>query len=300
MVAPYHLVHNAFVVQSGGCLAPIMGGSHGARSDVIPAPPGQFYWPMGSFVDGSTLFVFAQRFVPGGGLCGCVALDTQIAKFALPGLQFLGTSPSPAPALLPEFGSGVFTANGYHYIVGRSDASGARRDYQYLARTQIGVDPSTTPWQYWNGGTSATDADNWSALGANVGCVPGAPGAAGTGGACPMQFEMPGVGLGSGGPNAPVWVSPRGDGSFVASAKPHDVNSGEIYTWRSPTPYGPWKSPTWAQNTHAPAGGFTYSGRVFQLPGAFPSAQYSTNGPDNEHHTDSYKVIFAGPNFPYA
>ena len=40
MVPPYHSVHNAFVVQSGGCLTPILGGSHGARTDLIPLRPG--------------------------------------------------------------------------------------------------------------------------------------------------------------------------------------------------------------------------------------------------------------------
>jgi hypothetical protein len=115
-----------------------------------------------------------------------------------------------------------------------------------------------------------------------------------------MQFEMAaGASPGSSGPNAPLWVSPRPDGAFVSSAKPHDVYSSVINTWRSPTAYGPWTAPTWAQNTPPPPGGFTYSGRVFQLPGASPTAQYNTNGPDNDLHTDSYKIIFLGPNFPY-
>jgi hypothetical protein len=231
MADPYHLVRNAFVVQSGGCLTPVMGGSHGARTDVIPAPPGQFSWPMGAFVDGPTLYVFVEHYVPGGGLCGCVALDVQIAKFALPSLQYLGTSASPAQGLLPEFGSSVFSDQAFHYIVGRSDPSGTHRDYHYLARVPLGADPVTTAWQYWNGGSAPSDADNWSPTGMSVACAAGTPGAAGTGGACPMQFEMPGSAtLGPAGPNASLWVIPRTDGSFVASAKPHDVNSSVIDT----------------------------------------------------------------------
>jgi hypothetical protein len=304
MVAPYRSVHNAFIVQSGGCLTPILGGAHGARTDLIPAPPGQYYWPMGAYADGATLYVFLERFIPGGGLCGCIALDIQIARFSLPDLALVDVRPSPGPTLLPEFGSGVFTANGFHYFVGRNTPDAQHPDYQFLARVPEGADPAdpvTTPWQYWNGGTSPTDTDNWSANGVNVACVPGAPGAAGTGGACPMQFQMSTLGpLTNAGPNASLWVLPRSNTSFVASAKPHDVYSNQIQTWSAPTATGPWSSPTYAQSTPAPAGGFSYSGRVFQLPGGVPTAQYSTAGPDTDRYTDTYKVVFLGPHFPYA
>jgi hypothetical protein len=307
LVPPYHSVHNAFVVQTGGCLTPILGGSHGARTDLIPAPPGQFYWPMGAFVGGATLYVFAQRFVPGGGLCLCVALDIEIAKFALPSLQFLGTSPSPAAGLLPEFGSGVVTAapravatpedpGGFHYFVGRNSPDAQHPRYQYLARVPMGTDPSTAgSWTYWNGGTTKSDAD-WGVLDANSPCTVDTSTGVGSGGACPMQFEMPGSFITTpDGPNAGLWVIPQPDGSFLASAKLRDVYPDPINTWRSTTPYGPWIQTRFAASTPPPAGGFTYAGRVFQLPGAELTAQYSTNGPDNEHHTDVYKVIFATP-----
>jgi len=111
-----------------------------------------------------------------------------------------------------------------------------------------------------------------------------------------MQFEMQGSAVTTpDGPNAGLWVIPRPDGSFLASAKLRDVYPDPIYTWRSRTPYGPWVQPRFAATTTPPAGGFTYSGHVFQLPGAEVTAQYNTNGPNNDQHTDSYKVIFATP-----
>jgi len=296
MVPPYHSVHNAFVVQSGGCLTPILGGSHGARTDLIPAPPGQFYWPMGAFVNGSTLNLFVQRFAPGSGLCGCVALDVEIAKFALPSLQFVGTSPSPAVGLLPEFGSAVVTSGGFRYFVGRNSPDAQHPKYQYLARIPVGTDPSTPgSWRYWNGGTTRTESD-WGVLDARSACTVNTTTGVGSGGACPMQFEMPGSGVTTpDGPNAGLWVIPRPDGSFLASAKLRDVYPDPIDTWRSTTPYGPWTQPRFAATTNPPTGGFTYSGRVFQLPGAELTAQYNINGPNNDQHTDSYKVIFATP-----
>ena len=107
---------------------------------------------------------------------------------------------------------------------------------------------------------------------------------------------MPGVAPATNdGPNAALWVTPQPDGSFLASAKLRDVWADPITTWRSTTPYGPWTQPKFAASTPAPAGGFTYMGRVFQLPGAASAAQFSTNGPDNDRHTDSYKVIFSAP-----
>jgi hypothetical protein len=290
MVAPYRLVRNAFVLQSGGCLTPIMGGSHGARTDVIPAPAGQYYWPMGAYVDGPTLYVFAQRFVPGPGLCGCVALDIEIAKFSAATLQYLGMGASPAVGLLPEFGNGVVTANGFHYIFGRNTPDGQHPDYQYVARVPVGTDPSVAIWQYWNGGVSSNDPDNWTTAGTSVPCTPG------TGGACPMQFEMPTSGAPPAiGPSAPLWAIQKSDGTFLASAKLRDVYPDPINTWSSPTPYGPWTQRKVVASTPAPAGGFTYNGRVFQLPGAALTASYNTNAPDNDHHTDVYKVLFRTP-----
>lgn len=289
MVDPYQFVRNAFVVQTGGCLTPLMGGVHGARSDVIPAPSsGQWYWPMSAYVEGSVLYVFVQRYLPGTGVCGCVALDNRIAKFSLPGLTYLGTSPSPAAALLPEFGNSGVTAGAFRYFVGRGDPTGLHRNWHYLARVPVGADPTTTPWEFWNGGTSAADAANWSTDGTSVACNPG------LGGACPMSFEMPGAAsTTTEGPNAGLWVIPQSGGTFLASAKLEDVDSDPINAWFAPTPSGPWTGRTFVTNTPPPAGGFTYGGRVFQLPGAARTAQYSTNGPDNDHHTDVYKVLFA-------
>ncbi len=294
MADPYRLVRNAFVVQSGGCLTPMLGGVHGARTDVIPAAAGEFFWPMGAFADSGTLYVFVQKFVPGGGLCGCVALDMEIARFALPGLQLLGVGPSPSSGLLPEFGGTVTSTTDFHYFVGRNTPDGQHPRTHYLARVPVGSDPTAgASWRYWNGGSTGTDAD-WGTDDATVPCAVTA--GVGSGGACPMQFEMPGVGsLTSEGPNAPLSVIELGDGTFLAGAKLRDVYADPVDTWRSPTPYGPWTQPTFAASTPAPAGGFTYNGRVFQLPGAAVTVSYNTNAPDNDKHTDMYKVIFAAP-----
>jgi hypothetical protein len=296
MVAPYRSVHNAFVVQSGGCFTPILGGTHGARADLIPAPPGQFYWPMGAYVDGSVLRVFLMRFAPGSGICGCVALDIEIAKFSLPGLQLIGTGPSPGVGPLPEFGSAVYTAGGFNYFVGRNSPDGLHPRWQYLARVPIGTDPSTPgTWRYWNGGSTGTDSD-WGLNGTGTPCTVDPNTLIGSGGACPMRFEMPGSATPTPeGPNSPLWVVPQPNGTFLASAKLADVLPDPINTWVAPTPYGPWVGRKFAANTPGPAGTFTYSGRVFQLPGANPTAQYSTAGPHTDWYTDTYKVLFATP-----
>jgi hypothetical protein len=288
MADPYRLVRNAFVVQSGGCLTPMLGGTHGARTDLIPAAAGEFFWPMGAFVDGASLFVFVQKFVPGGGLCGCVALDMEIARFALPSLQLLGVSPSPSSGRLPEFGGAVVTTTDFHYFVGRNTPDGNDPRVHFIARIPVGSDPTAAAsWRYWNGGSTGT-GDDWGTGDATVPC--------GSGGACPMQFEMPGSGsLASDGPNATLSVIQLADGTFLAGAKLRDVVPDPIHTWRSPTPYGPWTQPTLVAETPAPPGGFTYNGRIFQLPGAALTASYNTNADDNDQHTDVYKVLFRAP-----
>src|SRR5260370_20457457 len=50
------IVRNSFVVQTGSCFAPLMGGAPLARSELIPNPASNaWYWPASCVVDGSLL-----------------------------------------------------------------------------------------------------------------------------------------------------------------------------------------------------------------------------------------------------
>jgi hypothetical protein len=287
IATPYWFVHNSFIVQAGGCLTPMLGGTHGARVDVVGAPPGQFFWPVAAFVDGGSLVMFLQRTatVPGN-ICLCMTIGIDIARFSLPGLNLVSLDPSPAPfdaVNAPVFGSDVVTEAGFHYIYGH------RADEHFVARVAVGADiTSASQWRYWNGGTTGTDAD-WTATSTDP-CTPG------TGGACPMGFDMPNA---NAGPLAGLAVVNDPGGGFMASAKLQDVLPLPVYTWWSASPVGPWTQPRFAASTPSPPGGFTYGGRVFFLPGSgagvTPTVQYSTNAPDNVGNAYGYRVVFKVP-----
>lgn len=303
LVSGYGFVHNSFVLQEGPCFTPLFGGPHGARTSRVPEPAAnEFYWPMGAFASGSTLYVFLQHSAPDPGtICNCQTLGIRIATFSLPNLVLqspIVTSPAPFSAnTYPVFGDSVVTSSGYHYIYGHQN------DRQYVARVAVGDNLATaSSWTYWNGGTSVIDAQNWTATSLTACAPPVAPGAPGTGGACPMSFDMP-----TGGPanavNGPftsiaVIADPGGNG-FLASAKREDLGGDPVYTWWSASPVGPWTLPKIAAPSTPPSSGFAYGGRVFHLPGtngtAQMTAEYSRNANVTPTHASTYKVVFEPP-----
>lgn len=289
MVDPYRMVHNAFLVEEGPCITPRFGGTRGARTDLLPAPAGEWRWPLSGFVDGSKLRVFVQGARYGPGLCGCVALGVDIATFSLPDLAFEGVVASPRPEVLPTFGIGVVTSGGYHYVYGR--------DFQLssVARVAVGADVTDgASWRYWNGGVTGTDAD-WGTDGTGA-CLPG------SGGPCPMTFEMPGGVTSTTGPNASLFVQADPSGGFVASAMAADVSDPTILVWHGATAVGPWLDPQVAATPIPPANGFAYAGKVFRVASAGPAApwmaSYSTNRGDNHLHVSGYKVVFTDAGYP--
>ncbi len=290
MVDPFRMVHTAFLAQQGACITPTFAGSRGARTDLVPSPAtDEWRWPLSGFVDGSQLRMFVQSFRRGSGLCQCIPLGVEVATFSLPGLTLQSVVASPRPEVLPEFGTGVVTADGFHYIYGRD------HDLGYVARVPVGADVTDgATWRYWNGGVTGTDAD-WGTDGTS-GCLPG------LGGPCPMTFEMPGGTVSTTGPNAGLYVQPDSGGGFVASAMLADVSDPTIAVWHGDTPVGPWLAPQVAAEPTIPSEGFAYAGKVFRTAsagGAAPwMASYSTNVADNHLRISAYKVAFADSGYP--
>src|SRR5438270_4245785 len=48
----WKLIRNSFVLQDGACLTPLMGGTRGARTEIIPNPEAnEWFWPTAGVVD---------------------------------------------------------------------------------------------------------------------------------------------------------------------------------------------------------------------------------------------------------
>ena len=239
------LIHNSFVVQSGNCFAPLMGGAAHARSSKIPDPaPNQWYWPAGAVVDGGALrvFVWHMQSTPPSGAApglGFSTIDMETASYSLPSLVLQGVQPLPFPtgttgATAPYGATALSAPDGFVYLYG------AEQGNAYVARTPAG-DVAAGPWQFFDGSSWSSDPTA----------------------AAPMSWpnappHLPAFGAGSG-PVAQPWVVPYKSG-YLATAEPVDAFSDQIWGFTGPTPAGPW----------------TYQGAIAPAPQNLPSYGAST------------------------
>jgi len=242
------LIHNSFVVQSGPCFAPLMGGSPATPSSSVPDPsPGQWYWPTAGVVDGGVLRVFLYHVEQGtGGAPGLnfSIVDMRLASFALPSLTLLGVQPLPFPAdPTHPYGATVLSvpttssSPGYVYAYGATQGNPDGGN-SYVARTPTG-DVASGPWQFFTGTSWVADPN----------------------GAAPMWSGAPANPFfGSGaGPDAQLWVVPF-DGGYLGTAEPIDAFSSTVAAWTSSSPAGPW----------------TYFGSIASTPTSIPSYDAAT------------------------
>lgn len=243
----WQLPHNSLIVQNGACFRPLMGGSAGARTATIPAPAGEWYWPASGVVEPSSpsgsgnvlrVFVFHEQSSGGAPPFNFSFIDMRIATFTLPDLTFVGVQPLPSPVPGDStyyWGQGTLVVGSTLYVYGRgtnaSDTSPtAGRDHR-VARVPLGL-LTTGPWEFYNGGTSGTDAD-WRTD----------PTAAGL-----MSFAADTPALPAGAPSPKPYdsmhVVARPGGGYLVAAKLGEVVPGifgqEISAWTAPTPRGPW------------------------------------------------------------
>jgi hypothetical protein len=223
------IVHNSFVVQSGPCFAPLMGGVPHARTSLIPDPaPGWWYWPASGVVENaSTLRVILWRVHVGtGGSLNFVPVDMQVATFALPSLALVSVQPMPIPTSVdrPYGATDLVAPDGFLYLYGRDN----NRD-QFLARVPQGQ-LLTGAYQFWGdpGTGPQWQSDPTTAIPLAVNDVP------------PL---LPQLGTGSG-PSAELWVLPYQAG-YLATAKPADIWSGTVSVFTALHPEGPW---TWKED----------------------------------------------------
>jgi hypothetical protein len=251
------IVRNSFVVQSGACFAPLMGGAPFARSELIPNPsPNEWYWPASGVVDGGVLRVFMWHMLstPGSGL-GFATIDMQMATFALPSLslQSITGLPFPTDSTHPYGATamaGPGPAGSDVYLYGSNSGN------VYAARAPLGQLTVAGAWQFWDGTTWQANSGSSQPM-------------AWTGVSVPSYLTHAGSG-----PLAQPWVLPYGTG-FLATAKSADVFSPDISVFTAPTPAGPWTLFDQVANTTAP--NLVAYGAFSRAPDSNPMVVYSIN-----------------------
>jgi len=278
------LVHNSFVVQSGNCLTPTMGGAPHARTALIPDPaPSQWYWPASGVVEsGSTLRVIVWHMEVGnGGPFNFQTLDMQVATFALPSLALQSVQALPIPTSGDRpYGATLLAApDGYLYLYGRNGRN------QYVARVQHDA-LLTGPYQFWAGGGPQWQPDPNLAVPVTV-----------NGLSLPPSF-----GPGSG-PSAELWVTPYQAG-YLATAMPADALSSTVSVFTAAHPEGPW---TWKEDVAVTppdpssgvpdAPGLISYGAETLTPSGTPIVVYSTNTSPFSSSPPPRTIYNYGPQF---
>ncbi len=230
------LVHNSFVVQTGACFQPLMGGAPLARSELIPNPSAnQWYWPASGIVDGSSLQVFLwhMQSTGGGGGLNFNVLDMSVATFSLPSLQLQSVTPLTFADSSRPYGATAMAGPGPDgtdvYLYGTN-----QRD-DYVARAPLGQETTSSAYKFWTGSTwsaAPTDATSMQWTG-----VPSLP-----------YFLS---GLHGTGPAAQPWVVPYGSG-YLATSKSADAFSDDVSVYTASSPAGPWTYAEQIANTNAP------------------------------------------------
>jgi hypothetical protein len=258
------LARNSFVVQSGACFTPLLGGVPLARTSLIPEPAAnEWYWPTSGVVDAAhnQLLVFVlhvQR--TGTGPLDFTILDVRVATFSLPGLTLTGVQPLPFPTSSLAYGSTSFddatnamAPDVYAYVSNQRNA--------YVARASVD-EVLTGPWEFWDGTGWSSDSTQAAPMAWN---------------GIPSSFD-PGHVFGPGsGPAAQPSVIADGTG-YLLTAKLADAFSSDVSVFTGASPTGPWTYVGQVADTTQPDtiayGAYTQ----LALPGTSgPTTVYNTN-----------------------
>ncbi len=283
-----HLAHNSFVVQTGACFAPLMGGAPLARTSLIPDPtPNEWYWPTSGVVDATSnvLRVFVLHERRASGAFPFTGLDVEVATFSLPGLTLESVQPLPFPSTSPMYGETSFLnpADGKVYLYATTYRN------TYVARAPVGQ--LTGPGASWEFNTGPL---TWSTDPAVATPLPWIN----------VPFIDPIFGPGEG-PLSKPSVIPYGSG-YLATAKLMDAFSDDVSAFTAASPAGPWTYVGPIANTQLAStiayGAFT---RLTLLGTSSPTIVYNTNvspflanPPQSTIYTYGPHFVSPAPNLP--
>lgn len=214
-----HMYRNTYIIYDRGRASAVCDGAGPATSAAVPEGVGdegrEWYWPGHGFVCDGRLCIFQTLMYQGGeGMWGFRYARTDLLEYELPSLRHTGTHSIPFSG--PEqihFGMAALNDGDYIYIYAQKDV---RNDADPVAEALVArttADRLLTEWEYFTG-------EGWSADAAE---------------AAPME------GLGSVAVSSQFNVF-RLDGKYVLLTQNKRFNSGEIYTFTSDSPQGPWSN----------------------------------------------------------
>jgi hypothetical protein len=142
------MVRNTFVVQNGGTLVTLHGGTAASpQAFVTPQDKDSWYWPTDGLVEGNRLLVFLPRFTATGpGMWDWRWSGTDIGTFSLPELRLEKITAAVAVNRV-IYGAAILKDAGATFIYGVEELQSAK--HVHIAKADPGrLDDA---WEYWNG-----------------------------------------------------------------------------------------------------------------------------------------------------
>jgi len=212
-----HMFRNTYILYDNGKVSALYGVNGEKTSAAVP--PGvtnehqKWYWPGHGFVKDGRLFVFQTLMYQGeAGMWGFRYETTDILEYSLPSIELVKTTRIPFEGSTDiHYGMAVHEDGDFIYIYAQADVDNSWNPVSdaLVARTTIGN--LYTRWEYYNGsGWSANSADAVKMAGLSSVAIS-------------SQFNVFKL-----------------NGKYVLLSQDKRFNSGEIYTFISDTPHGPW------------------------------------------------------------
>lgn len=173
----------------------------------------KWYWPGHGFARGNKLYVFQTLMYQGGeGMWGFMYERTDILEYDLPAVTLSRTTTVPFRGSTDiHYGMAVLDDNDYIYVYAQVDVRNDENPISDVLVARTTLDKLYTDWEYYTGAEWSTDPTQAVKL-AGLSSVP-----------VSSQFNVFKLG-----------------GKYVLLTQNKRFNSGEIYTFTSATPYGPW------------------------------------------------------------
>lgn len=214
-----HMFRNTYILYDNGKVCAIYGVNGEKTSAAVP--PGvtnehqKWYWPGHGFVKDGKLFIFQTRMYQGeAGMWGFRYETTDILEYRLPKIELLKTTRIPFEGSSDvHYGMAVLDDQDYIYIYAQVDVDNGWNPVSEALVARTTLDDLYTRWEYFNG-------SGWSTNSAGA-------------------VKMAGL---STVPISSQYNVFKLNGKYVLLSQNKKFNSGEIYTFISDHPYGPWSN----------------------------------------------------------
>lgn len=212
-----HMFRNSYILYDAGRVSAITG-AVGAKSSAA-VPPGypderKWYWPGHGFVASNTLYVFQTLMYQGGeGMWGFMYETTDILEYELPAMTLRKTTRIPFTGSADiHYGMAALNDGDYVYIYAQVDVDNGANPVSEVLAARTTVDRLYDRWEYYTG-------SGWSPSSADAVRLEGLA-------AVPVSSQFNVFKL---------------RGKYVLLTQNKRFNSGEIYTFVSDSPCGPWR-----------------------------------------------------------